>query len=190
MTARALLVGVLLLGACGTADMGVSATHRLSFTAGVCSATAVGRHTLLTAAHCFEAFKHPAVDGIPVQIFALIKDGNDHTLAIVSASFFTVARLGRSLRVGEHIHYWGQPAGLFALYREGYISGTEVEDNKTLILVVSDGFFGDSGAGVFNPSGQLVGVMSVLYQNTQGAYLKFSGMYPLAFTAQQWERIR
>lgn len=49
-----------------------------------------------------------------------------------------------------------------------------------------NGFFGDSGSGVFDADGYLVGVISMEYsQAFQDAYMKVMGSLPLKFTAQQ-----
>ena len=58
------------------------------------------------------------------------------------------------------------------------------------MLLDVNGYYGDSGAGVFNTSGELIGVVSLLYQDNQNGYIKFMGMFPLKFTDAQWARIR
>lgn len=49
-----------------------------------------------------------------------------------------------------------------------------------------NGFFGDSGAGVFNSRGQLVAVVSMMFQQVGNGYMKLMGSFPLAFTDEQW----
>jgi len=72
------------------------------------------------------------------------------------------------------------------MYRHGYVSGHLVNENIKITLYDLNGYFGDSGSGVFNSRGQLIGVMSILAQQTDGAYIKFAGSFPLAFTDEQW----
>jgi len=66
------------------------------------------------------------------------------------------------------------------------VSGRVVNDNVTITLYDLNGYYGDSGSGIFNARGQLVGVMSVLAQLTDGGYFKLVGSFPLAFTEDQW----
>jgi hypothetical protein len=181
----AILAAVFLAGCVSSCPR---ASHRLEFDDGVCSATAVGRHTLLSATHCFAGAHSLAVDGVPVQVLALIQDGNDHTLAIVSTTFTAIAELGHAPSVADPVHYWGEPGAMHDLYRKGYMSGDVVLDGHMIELFDVNGFFGDSGAALLDDQGRIVGVVSVLYQNTP--FLKFMGAYPLTFTAKQWASIQ
>jgi V8-like Glu-specific endopeptidase len=184
MRALAILAALLLAG-CVTAPH--KTTHRLDFDDGVCSGTAVGKHVILSAEHCFTGSHTLAIDGKPVEVLQIVTDGNDHALATVSATFDDIATRGYAGQIGQHVHYWGNPAGLGGMYREGYISGTWVVAGKATNLIDVNGFYGDSGAGVFDADGHLIGVISVLYQNAESGYIKFMGIYPFKFTREQWE---
>lgn len=166
------------------------ATHRLQFDDGICSGTAVGSHTLLSAQHCFTGRHALFIDGVPAAVLYIVPDGADHVLVIVSATFADFAQVGAAPVQAQHVHYWGNPAGLFDIYREGYVSGYAVADGRNFLLIDTNAFYGDSGAGVFNAGGQVIGVISMIYQNTTGGYLKFMCMYPLRFTAKQWAEVR
>lgn len=187
MRLLAILAAVFLAG-CAVAPH--KTTHRLEFDDGICSATAVGRHVLLSATHCFKGAHALKVDGVPVAVTQIVSDGADHVLVTVSRSFAHVAVRGHPPHVGDHVRYWGNPAGLHDMYREGYVSGVVIVKGRAATMVSIAGFYGDSGAGVFDASGRLVGVVSILYQSTRGGYLKFMGMYPLQFTAKQWSGVR
>lgn len=51
-----------------------------------------------------------------------------------------------------------------------------------------NGFFGDSGSGIFDSEGRLTGVISIEFSQAYAdAYMKLMGSLPLAFTAKQWE---
>lgn len=76
------------------------------------------------------------------------------------------------------------------MYRHGYVSGHFVSDNVTITMYDFQGYFGDSGSGIFNSRGQLIGVTSVLYQQTDGAYMKLMGSFSLAFTDDQWREVK
>jgi V8-like Glu-specific endopeptidase len=187
MRTLAILAAVMLAG-CGAVPR--KTTHRLTFGDGVCSATAVGRNTILSAAHCFEGAHSLSIDGVPVEVAKIVSDGSDHVLVTVSATFQDVAKRGHSTHVSDRVHYWGNPTGLHDLYREGYVAGVAIIGGKAVTLIDSNIFYGDSGAGVFDASSRLIGVVSVLYQDTNRGYIKFMGMYPLRFTAKQWAEVQ
>ena len=88
----AILAAVLLAG-CAVAPH--KTTHRLELDHGICSATAVGRHVLLSAAHCFADTQTLKIDGVPVAVTQIVSDGSDHVLVTVSRSFAHVAQRGR-----------------------------------------------------------------------------------------------
>lgn len=73
------------------------------------------------------------------------------------------------------------------MYRRGYVSGHVVAAPMVVTLYDLNIYFGDSGSGVFNSRGQLVAVVSVLYQQEDGGYMKLMGSFPLAFTDKQWQ---
>jgi hypothetical protein len=73
------------------------------------------------------------------------------------------------------------------MYRCGYVSGHVDAGPVVVTLYDLNGYFGDSGAGIFNSRGQLVAVVSVLYQQEDGGYMKLMGSFPLAFTDKQWQ---
>ena len=76
------------------------------------------------------------------------------------------------------------------MYRHGYVSGHFVNENVTITMYDFNGYFGDSGSGIFNSRGQLIGVTSVLYQQQDGAYMKLMVSFSLAFTDAQWLEAR
>lgn len=72
--------------------------------------------------------------------------------------------------------------------REGYIAGlTHYHQYKHIVLIGTSGWHGDSGAGVFNASGRLVGVISIIHGNP---IWNMMGVIPLRFTAKQLAAIR
>jgi Trypsin-like peptidase domain len=171
-------------------------TARLDFDDGVCSGTIVAPNVILSAAHCFRdededlglvgpVRETMEVDGYKVTILEVLFDGNDHALVKVDTSFRHVAKLGKPPAVGAHVHYWGNPARMNNVYREGYIAGYQ----HGLMLMSVNGFFGDSGAGVFDESGNVVGVMSVIVPHKHyGIIFSLMGANTLLeFTALQYE---
>jgi hypothetical protein len=182
------ILAIFLLAGC--AALPQNTAHRVDLKTGICSGTAVGTHTLLSAGHCFTDKHSILIDGKPAAVLNVIPDGADHVLVIVTATFTDIATRGQMPGVGGNVEYWGNPDGLHDIYRRGYIVGPVVVDDKYIVLLNANGAGGDSGAGVFNDAGQLVGVISLAWQDTQMVYLKFMGMQPLQFTAKQWAQIR
>jgi V8-like Glu-specific endopeptidase len=157
-------------------------TARLEFEKGICSGTVVQKHTVLSAEHCFK--DNPTemlVNGKKTKILSIVSDDQDHSLVEVELTFKQYAKLDlRKPSVGTTIHYWGNPGGLSMLLRRGYVAG--YEEGYTLWDV--NGFFGDSGAGIFNEDGQLIAVMNVLFG--EGTGFKMMGSKPINFTPQQY----
>jgi len=81
----------------------------------------------------------------------------------------------------------GNPGELVDMYRSGYVSGHKQFPEGNVTLYDLNGYFGDSGAGIFNQDGKLVGVVSILYQQVGRGYMKAMGSFDLAFTEKQWQ---
>lgn len=174
-------------------------TARLTIDEVTCSGTIVAPNVILSAEHCFK--EQPAefpfielpekplpttmlVDGYKVYILGIVFDENDHALVKVNIFFHAGAVLAKPPAVGTHIYYWGNPAGVNSVYREGYVSNYL---HGEMVLDVN-GFFGDSGAGIFNPDGKVVGVMSYLHAlEHNGRTFKLMGVEPLEFTPLQYD---
>jgi V8-like Glu-specific endopeptidase len=178
-------------------------TARLTIENATCSGTVVAQNTILSAAHCFKddeakelaemfGLKYvepppPAtmlVDGYKVYILALVYDDADHVMVKTDISYKHYAKLGRQPAVGAKIHYWGNAAGLNNVYREGYVTGYP---HGELTMDVN-GFFGDSGSGIFNEAGELVGVISYITPHAyEGIVFRLMGGYPIEFTPLQYD---
>lgn len=161
------------------------AVLRLEFTDGICSGTAISKDHLLTASHCLVDGPLKSINGQPCeQDGQAIEDGEDHSIIRVTCSFSVWARMGNpNLTQGERLHFWGNPGGLHDIYRAGYVMGFE----EGWALVDAVVFGGDSGAGLFNWRGQVVGVVS-----TRWAYAEtFHGMgaRPMAFSREQLKEV-
>lgn len=150
---------------------------------GICSGTAVGRRTVLTATHCMQGGALLAVDGRAVRILDQEDDGRDHTLLRVDIQFETIALLGSGLEQGDVVECWGNPNGLPKQYRRGYMTG----EVSGVWLFDLEGWKGDSGAGLFK-GGRLVAVVSVIRWADPFPF-RLMGAFPLAFTADQLGRI-
>jgi hypothetical protein len=60
-----------------------------------------------------------------------------------------------------------------------------VDDGRTYTMYNINGWLGDSGSGVFNDSGRLVGVISILFYTSDQQPMHLMGSLPLKFTARQ-----
>jgi len=158
---------------------------------GKCSGTTVGPHAILTAEHCLDGAVALLVDGKPVSVKTVYLDHNDHALAVIDTTFTRWAMTADDPEQGDEVFIVGNPGDLDDQYRHGYASGYHVADNQKWTLYDINGFFGDSGSGIFDSRGFLVGVISIEVSQAYGdAYVKLMGSLPLAFTEEQWDLAR
>lgn len=159
--------------------------HRLErVEGGVCGATAVGKRTLLSAAHCVHKDdKVVLVNGTAVGILRMEFDGADHVLIVVTVMFDHIATVTAPPKQGDRVRWYGNPIGIPDVYGEGLIVGQF--EGRTLI----DGniWFGTSGSALFNERGQIVGVVSSVLGSE---IYKLGAALPLRFTAEQWGVVR
>jgi V8-like Glu-specific endopeptidase len=153
----------LVLSGCGCVSLPTPSdlrltTLRIETDNSVCSATAVGPYMLLTATHCLGSLLR-TVEGHAVEVVKVQDDHKDHALVTVSGIRFRHwAHMGPVPKQGDRIRWWGNPLGEPDVYREGYVA--KVRDDA--IFVDATVCHGDSGSGLFNDAGQLVGVLSAM----------------------------
>lgn len=82
----------------------------------------------------------------------------------------------------------GNPGELSRIFRSGYDAGEYNAGGQHIEWWDFNGFYGDSGAGIFNSRGQLVGVVSTLYQEANQGYMKLMGSFDLEFTDEDWRK--
>lgn len=195
----ALFLLVLLVAACVTPLSAVQRAHQstlmLRMSDGFCSGTAIGPHAILSATHCFGGSPSIVIDGKPVVITGSISDGHDHTILFVDRLFDAYASIGRAPLQGDPVFILGNPGGMPDLYRAGHVAGNApgVVNGATLTLYDMQDFPGDSGSGIFDADGQLVGVISSFFgmdDEENGARLQFAGSFSLAFTPQQLAQVQ
>lgn len=181
MRCFAVLLLIVLAGCAQARPSTEQYTHRLGTQdGGLCSATAVGQRTLLTAKHCIkQTDSYVYLGGKRVGVTRIEVDGSDHALLWVDQRFRSWAQRGVSPKKGDPLHFYGNVDGLEQLYRAGYMSGWY---GGAFVLEIPCAK-GDSGAGVFNEQGQLVSVVSAVYV---GPIIRFCVAYPLALTPRQW----
>lgn len=172
------------------------AAVRMQFEDGVCSATAVGNYTLLSAGHCFADRQSGVmkVNGEAAAFVVVANDGKDHVLIHVTARQRFVARIGPKPKRGQMLTLIGNPMGFYGLLRMGRVAGWD-EDAKcadgsngcTMMFANLETAGGDSGGGYFNGRGEVVGVHTgtVTYMAWSLAY-----SYPLAFAPSDYAKIQ
>jgi len=180
-----------LLAFAGCASSPVDKIHKvavhLTMDNGSCSGTVVGKNTILTATHCLADARSLAIDGIPVVVYKAYDDKHDHLLLVTSLSFRDAALRGPEAKQGDSVYVIGNPGELVDIYRQGTVAGYKEFPEAPATLYDINGYFGDSGAGIFNHEGQLIGVISILYQQVGSGYMKTMGSFDLAFTPGQWQ---
>lgn len=163
---------------------------RLEFEQGYCSGTAISRNVILTAAHCFgPGARLVKINGQPAYAMKIVRSGKDHALVRVTMRFDRWATFGPAPTAGDRIHWTGNPAGLESVFRQGHIAQITPEQ----ILVQAPAFGGDSGAGIFNERGQLVGVLTgyrIWIDRRSGLQFALTMLFPLELTAEDWREIR
>lgn len=166
---------MLLLSGCAGARPSVERyTYRIGTQdGGLCSATAIAKDVLLTAKHCIgESDTVVYIGDKRVTVRHIETDARDHALLWVDKRFPEWAQFGPSPKVGDEIEFYGNSEGLNQVYRRGYVAAYLGQ------YMYSDAMVGrgDSGAGIFNSSGQLVGVVSAVHI---GEIVRYAVSFPL-----------
>ena len=161
MRAAALLLAVTLAGCGGcvsvpTHDFLRSTNHRLTFESGLCSGTAVGPDLLVTAKHCG---KLVAVGDVKVES-EVVEDGKRDfvLLRIKGLTFKHYAKRGQLPKQGDRVRWFGNPAGEHDVFRQGYVARVDPD----AIVIAAQICKGDSGAGILNDKGEVVGIVSAM----------------------------
>lgn len=175
MTRPAALLLAFLLAGCGgcvsvpTHDDLRSTSLRLTNAQGVCSGTAVGPDLLVTAIHCGDP---AAIDDVPVQVVERRPGSKDFTVLRVSGvTFKRYLQRGPAPKQGDRVRWFGNPVGERDVYRQGYVARVTPE----AIVIAAQICKGDSGSGLINDRGQVVGVVSAM---TAPMHCQFALSFP------------
>ena len=173
---------------------------------GYCTATAIGPHAILTAAHCLMQKPIPSAKPIQFTIDAntnrethaqagkIVFDGNDHIIVELKpaegekpfvAFVVWIDPQNHSLPVeGRKAYFYGAPKLIECLdcYREGSTMGAFINPNTQ-----QHGYWyqmpaieGDSGAAIYDDQDRLIGVVKMAGHGIMGAL-------DILFTAEQWK---
>ena len=179
-----LLSALLLVAGCGCVSV---PTHgdlratalRLEFgPTAMCSGTAISPDTLITAQHCLKGGTLRAVNGTPVKVVGIGKDkGDTLTIRVQGIAFEHWARFGPALEQGDEVQWFGNPAREPDMYRRGYV----VRATDEAVLIDGIGFSGDSGSGVFDARGRLIGVLTGVstWRSPSGLRFDLIVMFPI-----------
>lgn len=160
------LLLALLAGCSGCASVPEVPTHdelralslRLEWSESVCAGTPVGATVIRTAAHCVKPGP-VIVNGTMVAVVAVSAVTTDVVdVSIAGQVFDTWAKVGQPMREGDRVRWWGQPHGEPLVYREGYVAKV----GPQAVFIDATICHGDSGSGIFNNAGDLVGVVSAM----------------------------
>lgn len=163
---------------------------------GGCTANAISEHVLVTAEHCnmdvedagviwVDKSKPEIVKGaVPYKVTEKYFDNEDHMLVVIPDAHFTdtIPYDFRPPILGERIYFWGNPAGIRDVYREGVMIGTvPVDPDKGVVTLYQVPVVGgDSGSTIFGEDGRAIGIL------TYGVFGgRMMGAYPVQFTPEQ-----
>jgi hypothetical protein len=136
-----------------------------------CTATAIGPHVLMTAAHCDpdEKFSVLRVD-LSTRDYVILNyasDGRDHILLAIDGPAFTnIAPYNvRKARMGEHVYVWGDGEGQFP---SRVLSGrvvnqfdpSDVDAAASLFYISNATVHGDSGSVIYGDDGYMLGLVT------------------------------
>ncbi len=154
-----------------------------------CTGVWISKDEILTAGHCV-AQEEEGADPVDKKVYYVIQKevkevlddpaalhlakvtgfDEDHDLAVIKAAEagipagHDVAELASEMPgLGEHVYVVGHPRGMYWTYTEGTVAAYREESTVGKVVQFNGTvWFGNSGGGVFDSSGHLLGVCSRL----------------------------
>lgn len=137
------------------------------------SAVAVTRDTLLTNCHVASGMTVIVVKhGDVFEEATVISGSHKRDLCVLKISKqvldpITGVRSYDSLKVGEKVYTVGSPSGLENTLGEGIVSGLRKEGGQRLVQTSAPISSGSSGGGLFDASGNVIGITTFLLRDAQ-----------------------
>lgn len=154
----------------------------------LCTATAIGPHAILTAAHCNKDEKKDTIlidySEHRYHLLAYANDGRDHVVYLLDGPSFDNYRhvlTRQGAFIGENVVIYGCGEGAYPPVEKTGIridshDPSDIDANNRLDMFSVHVIRGDSGSGVFDSDGNVVAIISYVWggDNTAGFELNFS----------------
>ncbi|HTR86920.1 MAG TPA: serine protease [Reyranella sp.] len=136
------------------------------------SAVAIGAHELLTNCHVVGNARRVSLTREDQSVAAVVISANSDADRCVLRTEATLPAAVRvrpysDVKVGERVFTIGTPRGLELTLGEGLISSKRTSDGVRLIQTTAPISPGSSGGGLFDASGNLIGITTFLLKNSQ-----------------------
>jgi peptidoglycan hydrolase-like protein with peptidoglycan-binding domain len=137
------------------------------------SAVAVSQKCLLTNCHVLENRPYVLIiqgeDVLPARLSGIEKESDMCVLTIKKSNLIPISAIREfdDLMVGEKVYTVGTPVGLEQTLGEGIISGLRKHKGLKLIQTSAPISSGSSGGGLFDVSGNLIGITTFLLKDAQ-----------------------
>ncbi len=160
------------------------ATHMVSFMdgeekKGLCTATAIGPHALMTASHCNKDEKLTTIhldvvlNGFHIQ--KTLTDDRDHDIYLIDGPALqnTLPYKVRAAKPGEHVHLYGNGGGEYPARREdgvrlAFDDPSEIDNSEGIVEFSLKVIPGDSGSAVVsNEDGSIVALTTYLWTDNK-----------------------
>lgn len=144
-----------------------------------CAGVWIKKDLMLTAAHCINKGENSEVKIINYEeslspenfyIGKVLKIDKTKDLSLVECKLgnHSASKIAKEKdKVGSKLHIIGHTKGLNWSYIDGWISAyrfTKAKNgNRNFTQVTAPIYYGDSGGGVFNEKGELIGITSFIY---------------------------
>ena len=159
------------------ASQAVAETNRIGPQAqnvAVGSAVAITQKALLTNCHLVD--KRPSIwikQGNLIETVTVMAAEGKSDRCILATDRETLSPVKRiraydGLKVGEQVFTVGSPSGLEATLAQGIVSGLRRTDSRRLVQTTAPISPGSSGGGLFDQSGNLVGITTFTLRDSQG----------------------
>jgi serine protease Do len=155
---------------------------------GLCSGVWVGKHVVLTANHCVADLEDgetlvvstvdtPKGGGVRAEVLALDEDHDLALVATLDEPSHPIALAGPMPRVGDRVETMGHPYEMYWSYSSGDVAAIrdDVSDDRPMKVIQATAPIspGNSGGGLFNEKGELVGICSYMIGQRNAQALNF-----------------